>query len=373
MDPAKRKGKRFGRLAPVWLLWQDAKLFASELARFIFGKLHISFSKFESGKGKFAAVLYKGRGKMARRLIHGGMAGLTTLGMMIAPAIAQEFPGTSLDPWELPDTSAVLSATTDSTNTLISDKVRAEIVDYEVQEGDTLGSIADKFGVSQETLLWQNSLTKTSKIKPGQTIQVLPVTGVAYKVKKGDTVQSIAKAHDSSAQAIVDFPYNTFTNDETFELAIGQTVIVPEGVPAATVSTSAPRIKQITPDAGTVVASGSFVWPTQGTISQNYAWYHGGIDIANRGLPTILAADSGTVVTAGWSNVGYGNYVVIDHGNGYRTLYAHMSAIYVVAGQTVGRGSSIGKMGSTGRSTGPHLHFEVIRNGVHMNPFSVLQ
>lgn len=373
MDSVKRKSTRRSRFSPASVLWQDVKQFASELTRYLFGKLHISFSKFESGKGKFAAVLYKGRGKMARRLIHGGMAGLTTLGMMIAPAIAQEFPGTSLNPWELPDTSAVLSATTESTNTLISDKVRAEIVDYEVQDGDTLGSIADKFGISQDTVLWQNDLTKTSKIKPGQTIQVLPVTGVAYKVKKGDTVQSIAKSHDSSAQAIVDFPYNVFTNDETFELAIGQTVIIPDGVPAAAVNVSAPRAKQITPDAGTVVASGSFVWPTQGTISQYFAWYHGGVDIANRSLPTILAADSGTVVTAGWSNVGYGNYVIIDHGNGYRTLYGHMSAIYVVTGQTVGRGSAIGKMGSTGRSTGPHLHFEVIRNGVHMNPLSVLQ
>lgn len=301
------------------------------------------------------------------------MAGLTTFGMMIAPAIAQEFPGTSLDPWELPQTSAVLSATTDATSTLISDKVRAEIVAYEVQEGDTLSSIAQKFGVNEETVLWQNDLTKNSTIKPGQVVEVLPVTGIAYKVKKGDTVQSIANAHDSSSQAIVDFDFNTFTNDETFELAIGQVIIVPEGVPPAKASESAPRTLRITPDAGTVVASGSFVWPTSGSISQNYAWYHPGLDIANRSLPNVLAADSGTVVTAGWSGYGYGNHVVINHGNGFVTLYAHMSALYVTPGQTVARGAAIGKVGSTGRSTGPHLHFEVIQNGVHLNPLSVLQ
>jgi murein DD-endopeptidase MepM/ murein hydrolase activator NlpD len=204
-------------------------------------------------------------------------------------------------------------------------------------------------------------------------LEVLPVTSVSHKVNKGDTVYSIAKKYDTSPQGIVDYPFNSFTNDETFELAIGQTVVVPDGIPPAAASTT-PRIRQITPDAGTVVASGSFVWPAGGSVSQRFVWYHKGIDIANRAVPSILAADSGKVVMAGWiDGYGYGNRVMIDHGNGYRTLYAHLSQVYVVPGQTVARGAAIGKMGSTGRSTGIHLHFEVIRNGVYLNPLSVLQ
>jgi murein DD-endopeptidase MepM/ murein hydrolase activator NlpD len=157
------------------------------------------------------------------------------------------------------------------------------------------------------------------------------------------------------------------------ELAIGQTIIVPDGVIPQAKQVS-PRIRQITPNAGTVVASGQFVWPTSGTITQRFVWYHRGLDIANRAAPNILAAESGTVVVAGWPDgYGYGNRVIIDHGNGYKTLYGHLSSVYVVPGQTVNRGNAIGKMGSTGRSTGVHLHFEVIRNGVYLNPLSVLQ
>ena len=123
-----------------------------------------------------------------------------------------------------------------------------------------------------------------------------------------------------------------------------------------------------------MVASGNFVWPTSGQLSQGFAWYHKGLDIANRATPDVLAADAGTVEVAGWvDNYGYGNRVVINHGNGFKTLYGHLSAIYVVPGQTVNRGARIGKMGSTGRSTGIHTHFEVIQNGVYLNPLNVLR
>jgi murein DD-endopeptidase MepM/ murein hydrolase activator NlpD len=255
----------------------------------------------------------------------------------------------------------------------VSDKARDKVIEYTVQEGDTISSIAEKFGVSQDTIIWQNDLGSNAKIKVGQTIEILPVTGIAHKVGKGDTVYSVAKKYDTSPQAIVDFPYNTFTNDETFELAIGQIIVVPDGVKPNAIQTS-PRRRLITPDAGSVVASGNFVWPAGGRITQYFAWYHKGIDIANSSAPNILAADSGTVVVAGWPDAyGYGNRVIIDHGNGYRTLYGHLSSIYVVPGQTVSRGSAIGRMGTTGRSTGVHLHFEVIRNGSYLNPIGVLQ
>lgn len=353
----------------------EFKLFLSELIQYLIQNLHLSFLKFESGKGIFVTFLYRQRGRHAKNLIHSGMAGLATLGIIIAPIMAQEFPGRGVNPWDIPSPSSVLSASTNDPgmNTLVSEKVRDKIIEYTVQDGDTISSIAQKFGVSVDTVLWQNNLTDRSKIRVGDILQILPVTGVSHKVQKGDTVYSIAKKYDTSPQAIVDFPYNTFVNDETFELAVGQVIIVPDGVKPSERPTT-PRIRQVTPNAGTVVALGTFVWPTSGVITQRFSWYHKGIDIANSSAPDILAADAGTVVVAGWPDGhGYGNRVIIDHGNGYKTLYAHLSKIYVVAGQTVNRGSPIGRMGSTGRSTGTHLHLEIIKSGVYLNPLSILK
>jgi murein DD-endopeptidase MepM/ murein hydrolase activator NlpD len=348
--------------------------FFRELTSYIIKNLHLSFLRFEEGKGIFVAALYRQRGKQARRLIHTGMASLAAVGMMIAPVIADEFPGRSVNPWDLPTTASVLSARAEDTDTttVVSEKVRDKTIGYTVQQGDTVSTIANKFGVSEDTILWQNDLTSKNQIKVGETLQILPVTGVSHKVQKGDTIYSIAKKYDASSQAIVDFPYNTFVNDETFQLAVGQTIIVPDGV-KRTASGASPRIRQSVPDAGTVVASGRFVWPTGGVITQNFSWYHPAIDIANPRAPQVVAADSGTIVYSGCITTGYGCHVIIDHGNGYRTLYAHLQKIYVTVGQTVRRGGAIGQMGSTGRSTGTHTHFEVIKNGVHINPLSVLR
>jgi len=355
----------------------ELKVFFSELGSFLTKKLHFSFLKLEEGKGVFVTALYKQRGKLARRLIHSGMAGLAAVGMIIAPVIAQEFPGRSVNPWEIPSGTTILSATSEGsdTSTLVSDKVRDKMIEYTVQQGDTVSSIADKFDVSIDTIRWQNNLKSQDAIKVNQTLQILPVAGVLHKVQKGDTVYSIAKKYDIAPQAIVDFPYNAFVNDETFELAIGQSVVVPDGVrPAEILWSPIARVRQITPNAGTVTASGIFIWPTSGTISQRFAWYHPGMDIANHSAPSVLAADSGKVIVAGWpDNYGYGNRVLIDHGNGYRTLYGHLSQVWVVVGQTVNRGDAIGKMGSTGRSTGIHTHFEVTLNGAHLNPLNVLR
>lgn len=360
------------------MLKRDLVSFTKELTSYIVKVFHLQFIRFESGKSLFVTALYRQRGKLANRLIHSGMAGITAIGVMIAPILAQEFPGISghgVDPWEIPP--PVLSASIEDPEiaTSFSTKdFRDKVIEYTVQDGDTVSSIAQKFDISTDTIRWENDLKSKDSIKLGQVLKILPVTGVSHKVVKGDTVESIAKKYDANSQAIVDYDFNTFENDETFKLSPGQNLIVPDGViedqpawqPVA-------RVQQTTPDAGTVVASGSFVWPTQGIISQGFRWYHQAIDIANRAAPNVLAADSGKVIVSGWSTVGYGNHVVIDHGNGYRTLYAHMQKLYVVSGQTVSRGSAIGQMGSTGRSTGTHLHFEVIRAGVKINPLSVLR
>lgn len=353
-------------------IWGDIKTFFFELINFVFKSLHISFLKIEERKGFVVTALYRKRGKLSRTLSHSGMAAIAVMGAMLAPLIAQEFPGKNINPWQVSASSSVLSASTDDPgiDTQISSKVRDSIIDYEVQSGDTVKSIAEKFGVSVDTIRWKNDLTK-DKIKVGQTLKILPVTGIAHTVSKGDTVYSIAKKYDADAQAIVDFPFNTFTNDETFELAIGQTIIVPDGVMPAAAAT--PRARQMTPNAGSVTASGIFVWPTQGTITQRFSWYHPGLDIANHSLPLVVAADSGSVSYAGWDSSGYGNMVLINHGNGYVTRYGHLSQIMVISGQTVGRGQAIGKMGSTGHSTGPHTHFEIYLNGVRVNPLNYLK
>lgn len=352
--------------------WEELKKFFFELINYILKSLHISFLKIEERKGVVVTALYRKRGKLSRTLSHSGMAAIAALGVMLAPLIAQELPGKTVDPWEISAAPSVLSASTDSptVDTQISSKVRDSIIDYVVQEGDTVASIAEKFDVSEDTIRWKNNLTK-DRIKIGQTLKILPVTGIAHTVSKGDTVYSIAKKYDAIAQAIVDFPFNTFTNDETFELAIGQTVIVPDGIMPAIQTTT--RTRQMTPNAGTVTASGQFVWPTSGVITQRFSWYHPGLDVANPSGPTVVAADSGRVIFAGWDSTGYGYMVLVDHGNGYRTRYGHLSQIMVISGQTIGRGQAVGRMGNTGHSTGTHLHFEIYQNGVRVNPLNFLR
>lgn len=357
---------------------KDFQYFLGAWTNFLFKRLYKSFSGFESKKSLMAEKLYQGRGKLARPFIHSGMAGIIILAILITPVLASSFPGLDSDPWkETPPPSAVLSSATEQEELLtqISDKPRGEIVEYSVEPGDTISGIAQKFGVSIDTLRWANDLTSISSIKPGQILKIPPVTGVVHKVKKGDTVYSIAKYYNINPQGIVDFPFNTFVNDENFELAVGQILIVPDGAKPKEIPWSpGTYLARKTPDAGTVVASGIFVWPTSGVISQTYHWYHKAADIANKLMPTVLAADAGKVMEAGWpDNIGYGNRILIDHGNGYATLYAHLNKIYVVAGQTVNRGDQIGQMGSTGRSTGSHLHFEIRKNGVLLDPLAFLK
>lgn len=331
-----------------------------------------AFFRFETAKGFVAESLYKQRGKFARPFIHTGMMGICAMGVILAPVVSEDI--SSNNPLSAP--SAVLAATTENPDiqTLISDKARDLKTLYVVQDGDTLSTIAQKFNLDQDTILWANDLTKKSTIKPGQTLIILPDNGLLHKVEKGETIYSIAKKFDAEPQAILDFPYNTFVNDETYTLAVGEEIFIPHGTPpneAPAPSNLATRRQ--TPDAGVVSASGQFAWPTVGQITQGFSWYHTGIDIANRAAPDVVAADSGTVVATVVSGVGYGIHVIIDHGNGYQTLYAHLSQMYVTNGQTVHRGDPLGKMGSTGRSTGTHLHFEVRTAGQFQNPLNYLK
>ncbi|MDO8551635.1 MAG: M23 family metallopeptidase [bacterium] len=356
-------------------IYKFTRLWLTYLSR----RARFGFWHFEKAKDLLVVRLVFGRGKMTRPFIHSGMATLVVLGLTIAPLIATSYPSFAQDPWrETPSPSAVLSAaisTEEDTSTLVSDKPRAEIIEYKVKSGDTVSSIAQQHGISIDTVRWANNLKSISDIKPGQVLKILPVPGVIHKVTKGETIYSIAKHYSADAQSVVDFPFNTFVNDETFSLAVGQTLIVPDGVkPAETLwSPSSAYIAKKTPDAGAISATGSFAWPTSGTITQRFSWYHPGIDIANRAAPSVLAADSGTIIAAGWNAGGYGNRVVVDHGNGYRTLYSHFQKIYVSVGQTVKRGDQLGQMGSTGRSTGTHLHFEIHKSSGKLDPLGLLK
>jgi murein DD-endopeptidase MepM/ murein hydrolase activator NlpD len=358
---------------------RELKAFLAVWKHYLFWRIYKWFSKFESVKDVFAGVLYRQRGRFARPFVHSAMAGLVAMAVTLAPVLASSFPGAedSLNTDVVPS-SQVLQMDNMDTTTQVSDKVRDKVLDYVVKPGDTVSAIADKFGVSVDTIRWENNLPSLTSIKPGQSLKILPVTGVRHKVARGETIYSIAKKYDSNPQAVVDFPFNSFVDNETFALETGQDLIVPDGkkpnVQQWSPNTGAQYLAQRTPNAGAVSATGKFAWPISGHITQRFSWYHRGMDIATTIGTPIVAADSGKVVVAGWpDNSGYGNRIVIDHGNGYQTWYAHLSKIAVSVGQTVNRGDLVGLEGSTGRSTGPHLHFEIRRNGVHLNPAEMLK
>jgi murein DD-endopeptidase MepM/ murein hydrolase activator NlpD len=337
------------------------------------------FSRFEVGKDVIVDLLYKKRGRYARPFLHFGTLGLVFLLITVGPAIFRqdnEVVGGNVGP--------VLSTATayaPDFYTLQAEEVQqyrgGEIINHVVEEGETLSSIATRYGLRVETILWENNLTETSKIKPGQELRIVPVDGVRHKVVRGETIYSIAKRYgldDSQAQVIVDYPFNEFLNDETFDLVVGQYLMVPEGIKPTAAIAQPTRTGVLTPDAGTVSATGTFIWPTTGLISQRYSFYHKATDISSRSGGAILAADAGIVTVAGFiDSSGYGNRVMLDHGNGYTTLYGHMSSVQVQVGQRVNRGDVLGQMGSTGRSTGVHLHFEIRQGGALLDPLTFLK
>lgn len=233
-----------------------------------------------------------------------------------------------------------------------------DIEEYVVQSGDTLASISTKFNISIDTILWANNLKKNSVIAVGQKLVILPTTGVAYTIKRGDTVSEIAAKFDVSQSELIEF------NDlEDGRLVLGERIIIPGGTLKITATVPGITTPKNVPKSSTKeTTSGYFSRPVNGGRKSQGIHGHNGIDIAGPiGLP-ILAARAGTVTLvrggSGW-NGGYGNYVVVTHENGIKTLYAHMNTIKVNQGERVGRGEQVGTLGNTGRSTGPHLHFEV--------------
>ncbi len=231
----------------------------------------------------------------------------------------------------------------------------SQISIYVVRDGDTLSGIAKLFDVSTNTVLWANDLKSARDIHPGDTLVILPISGVQHVVQKGETLASIVKKYKGDIEEVRDF--NNF--EEGISLAVGDTVIIPHGVetPVLTGSSGTKSVRS----AGGPVIAGYFMRPLSGGVKTQGIHGYNGVDIAAPVGSTIFASASGTVIIArssGW-NGGYGQYIVIQHPNGTQTVYAHLSQVYVSSRQAVTQGQAIGASGNTGRSTGAHLHFEV--------------
>lgn len=278
--------------------------------------------------------------------------------------------------------------------TNIPTRARTDVITYSVTKGDTLFDIADKFNIKPETVLFGNyDVLKDNPhvLSPGMVLNILPIDGAYYEWKDGDNVASVADYYRVTSQDIVGFSGNNFdltaleTNNHG--LQPGTYLIIPGGTrpikdwgpPAITRQNPASARYYGAGHCGAIyegaIGTGTFVWPTtyRGVSGYPYSGIHPAIDIGGALGNAIFAADSGVIVYAGWSDYGYGNLIVIDHGNGFQTAYAHLSVVGVSCGQSVFQGGVIGSMGSTGNSSGPHLHFELIYNGAKPNPLDYLQ
>ena len=260
---------------------------------------------------------------------------------------------------------------------------RTSAIAYTVQNGDTISGIARRFNISANTILWENNLSATSVIQPGDKLTILPTSGVSHSVVSGQTLGQIASLYGVTSEQIM--ASNGITNAN--QIRIGARLVIPGGKLIAQGPKTTSRqivessskglnaIKKLIPGPSAIVPAGArMVWPTTGhNITQYFSWRHTGVDVANRIGTAIYAADDGVVTTTGWNNGGYGNQIIINHGGGKTTRYAHLSAFGVNIGQKVSKGQYIAAMGSTGRSTGPHLHFEVILNGRVVNPLNYVR
>ncbi|OGN94092.1 MAG: hypothetical protein A2Y88_01780 [Chloroflexi bacterium RBG_13_48_10] len=281
----------------------------------------------------------------------------------------------------------VIRRTTLHTN--IPSRSRTEVIEYSVTTGDSVFGIAQSFNLHPETILWANydQLNDSpDMLDPGMTLNVPPVDGVYYQWQVGDTLETVAAKFEATVPDILSWEGNNFdlTNPQ---VEPDQWIMVPKGhrefrqwvVPTIARANSGVSKSVLGPGAcegnyDGAYGFGAFAWPAAShTLSGNDYWSgHLGIDIAGSLGDGVFASDAGVIVFAGWANGGYGNMVMIDHGNGYQSLYGHLSTVSAGCGQSVYTGSYIGAVGSTGNSTGAHLHFEVRYLGGFINPWYVL-
>jgi murein DD-endopeptidase MepM/ murein hydrolase activator NlpD len=283
-------------------------------------------------------------------------------------------------------------------HTILPARPRFEVVQYLVQKGDTVIGIAQKYGLKPETILWGNYYIladNPDRLLPGQKLNILPVDGMYYEWHAGDGLNGVAKFYGVTTDEIVNWPGNHLDVKSLGDFAhpnikTGTWIMIPGGHRDFIVW-SAPRITRDNPAVAKIfgagfcgkvndgpIGTGTFIWPSTEKYLSGYDFSpetnHWGIDIAGKLGNPVYAADNGVVVYAGWNDWGYGNVVVIDHGNGWQTLYAHLSVVGVQCGAYVYQGSTIAQMGSTGASSGPHLHFEMLSDKYgRANPWNFLQ
>ncbi len=281
-------------------------------------------------------------------------------------------------------------------------RTRTETETHTVASGETVASIARQYRVDVGTILWANGLDKRGFIKPGIALKIPAVSGVLHRVKKGDTVGKLAKKYDVSEERIIDANHL----GETMALAVGDELTIPGGTPpeppktrtkprAIALRTDVPisrirnksyddyqeltkpdtRLKpEDLPETDISTRKKKILWPTRlHVINQYYGWRHTGVDIDGDYTDPIYASADGVIEKAGWNNSGYGLQVIINHQNGLKTRYAHASKLFVQPGEAVRRGQVIAMVGTTGRSTGTHLHYEVYNNGRRQNPLAYVR
>lgn len=283
-------------------------------------------------------------------------------------------------------------------HTSIPSRPRIDVVQYTVVKGDTLFGIADKFNLNPRTILFGNYATLRDtphSLRIGQVLNILPVDGTYYQWQGTENIDQVAKFFGVDADTIVNYPGNHLDPDSIGDhahpnIAAGTWLIVPGGTrdfiswsAPIGITRNNPAIARIMgpggcgPVNGGAVGFGTFIWPSNRHYLSGYDYSpetnHRGIDISGALGDAVYATDAGVIVYAGWNDYGYGNMLMIDHGNGWQSLYAHLSALNVVCGQSVGQGDVIGAIGSTGNSSGPHLHFELM-NTIYgkVNPWNFL-
>lgn len=260
---------------------------------------------------------------------------------------------------------------------------RHDITAYTVEDGDTVSTIAEKFGIGVSTILWENDLNSLSVIRPGDTLRILPVSGVVHQVARNESISSLAAHFSVSEKDIISV--NNLSPDQ--HLSVGYKLIIPGGKKEQFASFKpkvysgvsvvrdiiSPVKKLLKPLPKGPSIANRMTWPTVGyRITQYFSFRHFAVDIANHVGTPLYAADAGVVESAGWGT-GYGNNIMVNHGGGKKTRYAHMNKFYVKKGDVVEKGEQLGQMGNTGWSTGPHIHFEVIINGVKYNPLNYIR
>jgi hypothetical protein len=283
-------------------------------------------------------------------------------------------------------------------HTIIPDRPREELTSYIVEAGDTIWGIAEKFGLQPQTVLWGNYYTLRDdphNLRPGQKLNILPLNGTYYEWQNGDGLNAVAKFFEVTPEEIINYPPNQLNAATIGEYANpnikpGTWLIVPGGT-RPFISWSAPvGVTRDNPavarvmgpgSCGTitdgVVGSGGFIWPADHHFLSGFDYSpetnHRGIDIDGETGDPVYAVDHGVIVYAGWNDYGYGNMIMIDHGTGWQSLYAHLSVISVVCGESVIQGNVIGLIGSTGNSSGSHLHFELMNTTYgKVNPWDFL-